>query len=712
LLETSTFHWEATSSSVSTAFSLTLLLTTARHWRYISNYHGPWLQLPPEVLESIANTNYYTLRPHTIDPAVLFDMLKIRKNVDEATELAVRAAAGVTSHQSNIANSNSSLHNGAAALGLTFGNNGPVTKLSRERKHRMREMASQKLSACYHADEIAASVAMMQSTSTLEELAGYVLQRSPDDYDSRYVQFFHEKIPSRMMAEYTPLTVLNQLISERPQDPSVYRTRALTRLFKDDLAGAAHDLTQALAIARTLVTQHNLNRSEIPPKYFLDTDGHYKSKDWRTDKVDEKDQPSSLITQLSFHRAGVYLRIACQSIRDALETWKSLNSLSAEESDARTKAHLQQRHMDLRKVVKSNARKALRDYMTYLEQLEYTPGHSLEKLQAFLKENTSVGGSSSSTPTSSTSEVVKFTKSSSRAKFPDFSTMPPAPIYKASELFNAAPLADLPPFPPRTSTELVLRSKVQQTTPAETVDQKLADSHAERVTYHPLLVEALHSLLLCHALVQTSPTELRRHAYNAARLTKYQSGFPVFLHARCTSRADWNEVLRMTENWIELEQPWSWLCRSPSAPQESSEQDIYKALSTLSAKEKEEAVTQKAIAAALADERVVDDETFRKAVLQRQEAFNEAESNGTQLNEEFSKAKPTAKDWASDPTNDFPGFSTERAEVIARWILEAPLTVDGAKSKKAGRRKPKRAGPTLEDGLDGQPTTHSQDNGA
>ena len=65
-----------------------------RHWRYISSFHGPWLQLPPEILETLANTNYNTPRPHPIDPAVFFDLAKIRRLVDEATNLAVRAASG------------------------------------------------------------------------------------------------------------------------------------------------------------------------------------------------------------------------------------------------------------------------------------------------------------------------------------------------------------------------------------------------------------------------------------------------------------------------------------------------------------------------------------------------------------------------------------------------------------------------------------------
>ncbi|KAJ4982484.1 histidine kinase group protein, partial [Stagonosporopsis vannaccii] len=110
----------------------------------------------------------------------------------------------------------------------------------------MRELATSKLAAAYRLDEVAASVATMQSASTLEDVAQLVLQRSPADADAQYVHFFHEKIPSRMMAECTPLDALDAVVAEQPADASALRTRALTRLFKHDHAASARDLTAAL----------------------------------------------------------------------------------------------------------------------------------------------------------------------------------------------------------------------------------------------------------------------------------------------------------------------------------------------------------------------------------------------------------------------------------------------------------------------------------
>jgi hypothetical protein len=83
------------------------------------------------------------------------------------------------------------------------------------RVHRLRALAVQRLAAAYKADEIAASVVVMQGASALDDIAERVLRVGeyqtfsqgfhvlrycidPKDPDARYVHFFHEKIPSRL----------------------------------------------------------------------------------------------------------------------------------------------------------------------------------------------------------------------------------------------------------------------------------------------------------------------------------------------------------------------------------------------------------------------------------------------------------------------------------------------------------------------------------
>lgn len=178
--------------------------------------------------------------------------------MDEATTAAVKAASFETS----------------ALDAMAGGGHSGNPRLSRERKLRTREQAAQKLAQAYRVDEIACSVASMQGTSTLEDIGAVVLQRNPDSVDALYVDFFHEKIPSRQVAETTTVEPLLRILENGPSSsssggsnsasgggagnntrhvdvrPEVLRTCATVRVFLDDLDGAARDLTEALADTR------------------------------------------------------------------------------------------------------------------------------------------------------------------------------------------------------------------------------------------------------------------------------------------------------------------------------------------------------------------------------------------------------------------------------------------------------------------------------
>ena len=738
-------------------------LFSPRHWRYISSFHGPWLQLPPEVLESLAHSNYFSPRPHPIDPAVFYDLVKIRRAVDEATNLAVRATSGLTSSAlSSSLNAGNGMLGGAAALGIGYGGGGGSAKLSRERKHRMRELATQKLSQAYHLDEIAASVATMQSTSTLEDVAQLVLQRSATDIDAKYVHFFHEKIPSRMMAQCTPLDVLNEIIAERPNDGSPLRTRALTRIFKEDYTNAARDLTEGLAICRFMIAQHRTGKDQL---VLARTMKEQYGRDWRSEmKVEEEDQPNSLESQLLFHRAGVYFTIACQHIDAALDGLKEAEqanqkmngSLNPEEDEppplnaAEKEAH--HRRLEARKVVKTNAKRALRDYIAFLSHFDYTPGLASEIAEEFLRRvNSAANGynnkpaKSSGTPRlldspSNPSSPVSDALVPHRKPSPNYSDrsnwpqLPPPEIYQVSQLFSSTPPTSLPPYPNSNGASFTSStpSSIQQSA-ASAAASAFADSH-EAITYHPLLTDALHSLLLCHALLQTSPKELLRHAHNAARLARVCDGYPIFLAARSPARADWIEVLRRAGNWIQLLQSWETLCRpaplpghgNSSSSHPSNEPSKMGAGSAPSAP-KPETETQKrerqkheAILEALADERVVDEESFQRAVRARERRAREDEETEAKLNRAAgtttngvsatsstmtpTSPAPAPKRWAQEDGKEYP-ISTERAEAISRWVKEAPLTVEGGKKGKGkgkGSTKGKKASLRDDDtGLEG-----------
>ncbi|KAL8973241.1 MAG: hypothetical protein Q9183_000094 [Haloplaca sp. 2 TL-2023] len=664
-----------------------LLTRKPRHWRYISAFHGPWLQLPPEILESLAYGNYTSLRPHPIDPAVFADLIEIRRLVEEATELAVRATNGTTaaslrsvSHAGN--GYGGGAGGGAAAFGLGFGASSHL-KLSRERKHRMRELATQKLSRAYHLDEIAASVATMQSTSSLEEVAKLVLQRNPDNSDAKYVHFFHEKIPSRMLDESTSLEPLNDLIHRRPTDNVLLRTRAVTKIFKHDLRGAAEDLTESLAVARYIASQHRKSQSLESSNSLAPTENSLRyPRDGPPGSTRlGEEQPDSLEPQLLFQRGGVYLTLACESISSSLQG-EELQSPSCKATEL---SHLpysseRLRPHEVQKSVKMYARRAMRDYVNFLAFFEYTSGLSTEGLHANVSNKTgehslepaalpqaseisgASRGDTSDEPRSSDA-VIPYKLKAGDVSCPNgypkrhSHPLPPKPI-PISMLFSSTPPADLSPYPV-TFQELVKSGPSQSAAHSnEHLDYEVFSQRSrEAVTYHPLLTESLHALLLCHALAQTSPKELLRHAHMVARLTN---------------------------NWIGLEHSWESLC-APAQPLGSSAKQGQQ-----SQQQAREGRWHEAVMESLADERVQDEETFQAAVTAREKRAKDLEKAG--------KANTGLKTWARRDSSDY-ALGSERAEAIARWVLEAPTSIPGSGRAKRGRKKGKASSKVKSDPL-------------
>lgn len=635
--------------------------------------------------------------PRPVDPAVFYDLVKIRQLVDNATDLAVRAANGITTSPKT-----SSLAGGAAqqmaALGLGFGQAG--MKLSPERRHKLREQATQKLSKAYRIDEIASSVATMQSTSTLENVAALVMQRLPNDPDANYVNFFHEKIPSRQLAECTDLHTLDSIINQRPADCEPLRTRAIVRMFKEDFEGAARDLTSALNVFR-------LHQPSHKPVYENKQIERRNGRRRELPSLDERDQPSSTEVQILFQRAGCYLTLACDHVEPSLpqsrgettpkepvpeagspDATGSTNGAGEQNAQGASAASPEATEKESRsmKSVRLYAKRALRDYMAYLEDLHYSPDMPIELSDDF------------TTQVNQANNRGRRYRGQNLAQDPTNPTdgIEPHKVYRLHELFSATPPADLPPYP---STDLVTASTPES-----------LPSTTEMVTYHPLLTDALHSLLLCHALIQTSSKELQRHAHMVARLARLADGYPVFQASRSPARADWIEVLRRAENWIELSTSWEFLCAPAPLPTQMP-LDGYVSAATANAnalaitggkstaeaeeEERNKAMQHKAIVEALEDERVHDEASFKAAILARQRraeadlaAVNANATNGNG-NSASSPVAPSQKRWAVDDGREYP-ILTERAEAVARWVREAPAGagVTTTKRKKRPGRKP------------------------
>ncbi|CAG9938013.1 unnamed protein product [Clonostachys rosea f. rosea IK726] len=602
-----------------TPASASLVICRNKHWRYISAFHGPWLQMPVEILETIANINYNTPRPRPIDPASFFDLVKVRRLVDEATNLAVRAASDIASP--TLTNVNGGIPDISSLHSLGIGGTGHGAKLSRER-----------------------NVATMQGASPLEEVGSSVLQRNQKDPDAKYVHFFHEKIPSRQLAECTSLQPLTDIISERPGEPEALRTRATVKVFKEDYDGAAQDLTHALQICRYHLPSH----MKAPGGEMQLYDQQRARRRAQDVILAEKDQPRSIEGQLLFQRASVYLTMACNHVMEGLPSGSPSGSNDPgpsadgdEELESKGQNNeTSKKEAEARKSVKLMAKRALRDYMAFLSHFEYSPNLSTRVVKDFNERVNSAAHGTRNPRVSDTSPISEHV------------------VYSISDLFSAVPPTGLPQYPPE---DLVKHDP-------EVIYHNPAATTCEWTTYHPLLADALHSLLLCHCLVQTSVKELQRHAYMVARIVRLCDGYPVFQASRSPARSDWIELLRRADNWLTLSSNWETLCVPAPLPMFDSPTSEM----TVSVSSPELAASA---AAALMNGNSPESvaEELRKE-RQRERAILEA------LDDDRVR-------WAADESKEYP-LLTERAAAIALWVRDAPA-VTGTTKRKKRTKKPR-----------------------
>ena len=489
------------------------------------------MQLPVEILETLSHSNYLCPSPRQTEPGVLYDLLKIRRLVDEASDLAVRAQNGTAS---SALTNDTSLPGGA--LGLSYRSGGANAKLSPERKYRMRELAVQKLATAYRLDEIAASVAAMQGASALDTIASFVLQRSPNNAEAKYVNFFHERIPSRMMAEFTPLTPLDELIALEPGHAPSFRTRAIAKIFKEDYVGAVQDLTEALQLCRLDQAKHRAGKNQLVTLAAARAEAEKRtvwSRDWLNEnRVAEDDQPKGLELQLLFQRGNQYLTLACRQICKALHGFRKARDLR--EEGGTTNGHTEENHaldsfdaqeaydlaFQARELVRKYAKRAQRDYVAFFAHLDYAYAENDAYFrmydqvdEAYLNGDRVVEDDGIKLDSQS-GAMIRQSSAWSKEELPPqgrtpTSPPPPPATYTIAEILTETPPTGLPRFPPSSTGTM---------------------SHFELVAYHPLLSETMNSFLLAHAILQTPPTTLNRLANNVATifpLDRRVSLFPV-----------------------------------------------------------------------------------------------------------------------------------------------------------------------------------------
>ncbi|KAJ3398851.1 hypothetical protein HDV05_002220, partial [Chytridiales sp. JEL 0842] len=223
-----------------------ILICRNKHFPYIASYHGPWLSLPLELFHSLLTINVETgissAGVYPVDRTIFQNLLAIRKLVDEASELVIKASG----------NSSPSNHHSYHHHGGNSGNDGGRVgnKVSPLRQQRLRELAVGKLAMAYKIDEIGTSVLTMQSASALDDVAIKVLKKSPTNVDALYVNYFHEKIPSRMLATYTTTETLDRIIQAYPTTPEYYRTRAMVYGFLEEFPQSLRDYKSAISLLK------------------------------------------------------------------------------------------------------------------------------------------------------------------------------------------------------------------------------------------------------------------------------------------------------------------------------------------------------------------------------------------------------------------------------------------------------------------------------
>ncbi|KAF7966415.1 hypothetical protein HWV62_38422 [Athelia sp. TMB] len=587
-----------------------LCISRNKHWRYISSYHGPWLQLPFELLESllILNSDPATfanldqapgqqLSPHTnspprhrdrgfhglgdhtppssphsiiaslpppaplpipkagkatpppIDPGVFRSVTSIRKLIDEAAELSVRASSGLSSAalglmggQMGMGGRGNSPWAAAQSLGLNYGmgegtGGGRNVAMSAMRVHRLRVLAVQKLAQAYKADEIASSVMVMQGGSVFDDVAERVLKSDPNDLDAKYVHFFHEKIPSRQLAESTTTQVLDELIAAQPQRLEYYRTRGIVHCFRDEYLQANKDFTYALKEARAVrkakLSHHN-NSSDSQ-----DGRGKNSKKKKGASKTNGQAPPSGTAALDSAGEHDPPLVVHPSALSEAPDP------IEPQLLFLRGASYLQQ------------AIFLIEEAALALEEVSKAPTADGAELRLCYIENGRYGGVEVGNPHGplGRSDGPKATAYKRVLGDPTFKERIYTLLRKSMRdhdkylaHFDTLEGPEVHAFDgdlaERTAYAFVLSESIRPGNPPPPLE-----APAMFTTYHPLLVESYFSILICQLMLADMPKLLSTFARTAA-LVDGLEGYPVFLPPRSMSQAEFIEVLeRLAAGW-------------------------------------------------------------------------------------------------------------------------------------------------------------------
>ncbi|KAG5639653.1 hypothetical protein H0H81_008814 [Sphagnurus paluster] len=596
-----------------------LCISRNKHWRYISSYHvhpatlsTPELRMPlpaPSTnnLASKYRDRYYSLgdysppdspgatfsslpppfptakpgkaAPPPIDPGVFRSVTSIRRLIDEAAELSVRASSGLSAAELGSMRGGSGLNGNpwaaAQSLGLNpLGNGGGrnVT-MSAMRIHRLRVLAVQKLAQAYKADEIASSVMVMQGGSVFDDLAERVLRHDPNDLDAKYVHFFHEKIPSRQLAESTSTKILDELIAAQPQHLEYYRTRGVVHCFRDEYLQATKDFTYALKEARAVRKAKMMHRSITgidggrftkngKRKKTSSAGGHTNGQappdgtsalgaDSIVDGLDGEplllhpsalpNAPDPIEHQLLFLRGAAYLQHAVFLVESAVLALEGVRKVPSIDGAELRLCYIENGKyggveignpdgpLGAKDSVKVHAYREVLGDETFREQITTMLRKSIRDHEKFLSHFDSI-------------ESV-------------------GPLRDGGDLASQTEYAFVLSEPMRPGGH---RHHHHHSTGTSSMIP--AEFPAIFTTYHPLLVESHFSVLIAQLMLADFPAILPTFARTAALVDSLE-GYPVFMPPRSMAQAEFLEVLeRLAGGWRHGIQPHSLVNSHSAAP--------------------------------------------------------------------------------------------------------------------------------------------------
>ncbi|PPQ79421.1 hypothetical protein CVT25_002691 [Psilocybe cyanescens] len=497
-----------------------LCISRNKHWRYISSYHGPWLQLPVELLDSLLTLN--------LDPGTL-----------SGPETRLPSLLPPSSSISS-----SKQRDPAQSLGINpLGNNnggGRNVAMSATRIHRLRALAVQKLAQAYKADEIASSVMVMQGGN-------------PNDPDARYVHFFHEKIPSsRQLAESTTTNVLDDLIAMYPQHLEYYRTRGIVHCFRDEFPQATKDFTHALKEARAVRKAKMAHRN------------NGSQSDSRTNKHGKRRKGSS-----ATHTNGQAPPDGTSAMENGIDGSDGEPLLKHPSILEDAPDPIEPQLLFLRGAAYlQHAIHLIESAVLNLEGIRKTPSIDGAELRLCYIENGKYGGVEIGNPDGPLGKrdgpkLAAYSNTLGEKCFRDHITQLLRRSLRDHEKFlshfdslespNAIPDGDL-----AFQTEYAfLLSECMRPGNHSAQPPPIPDAPAMFTTYHPLLVESHFSLLICELMLADFLGILPMFIHTASVVDGLE-GYPIFLPPRSMAQAEFVEVLeRLSSGWKNGIQPHS-----------------------------------------------------------------------------------------------------------------------------------------------------------